>query len=235
MSYCVNCGVELDASAKKCALCSTPIYNPANPPQDKPTPYSDRVVLPAKVRRRFSAFIVSMILLLPNIVCLLINLLVPAESGIFWAKYVNTTSLLAFVLFIFPFLVNKLRVFVLILIDMIAILGYIFFFYWDFNQSGWFLGVALPMVIVFAVFAAVTAEWGIHKKPDWPILLFVIFLQLAIYAAVTAVAFYMYFQTPLSLAVPVIVAACCVPVAIFFLSVKHNRRLRAWLSRRFFV
>ena len=28
MSYCVNCGVELDPSAKKCALCSAPVYNP---------------------------------------------------------------------------------------------------------------------------------------------------------------------------------------------------------------
>lgn len=28
MSYCVNCGVELDASAKKCPLCDTPVYNP---------------------------------------------------------------------------------------------------------------------------------------------------------------------------------------------------------------
>ena len=28
MSYCVNCGVELDASATKCPLCDTPVYNP---------------------------------------------------------------------------------------------------------------------------------------------------------------------------------------------------------------
>ena len=28
MSYCVNCGVELDASAKICPLCNTPVINP---------------------------------------------------------------------------------------------------------------------------------------------------------------------------------------------------------------
>lgn len=28
MSYCVNCGVELDSAAKKCALCETPVINP---------------------------------------------------------------------------------------------------------------------------------------------------------------------------------------------------------------
>ena len=31
MSYCVNCGVELDASATKCPLCDTPVYNPKAP------------------------------------------------------------------------------------------------------------------------------------------------------------------------------------------------------------
>ena len=28
MSYCVNCGVELDPSLKKCPLCNTPVINP---------------------------------------------------------------------------------------------------------------------------------------------------------------------------------------------------------------
>ena len=35
MSYCVNCGVELDASAKKCPLCDTPVYNPKAPEPEK--------------------------------------------------------------------------------------------------------------------------------------------------------------------------------------------------------
>ena len=28
MSYCVNCGVELDVGAGKCPLCDTPVINP---------------------------------------------------------------------------------------------------------------------------------------------------------------------------------------------------------------
>ena len=28
MSYCVNCGVKLDKSLKKCPLCNTVVYNP---------------------------------------------------------------------------------------------------------------------------------------------------------------------------------------------------------------
>ena len=40
MSYCVNCGVELDASATKCPLCDTPVYNPKAPePSTQPSPF----------------------------------------------------------------------------------------------------------------------------------------------------------------------------------------------------
>ena len=28
MSYCVNCGVQLDPAAKKCPLCGTPAWRP---------------------------------------------------------------------------------------------------------------------------------------------------------------------------------------------------------------
>ena len=31
MSYCVNCGVELDPSAGICPLCHTPVVNPGRP------------------------------------------------------------------------------------------------------------------------------------------------------------------------------------------------------------
>ena len=31
MSYCVNCGVELEASLKECPLCNTPVINPKQP------------------------------------------------------------------------------------------------------------------------------------------------------------------------------------------------------------
>ena len=37
MSYCVNCGVELDATASFCPLCHTPVYNP-NQPVDETSP-----------------------------------------------------------------------------------------------------------------------------------------------------------------------------------------------------
>ena len=48
MSYCVNCGVELNSNEKRCPLCSTPVINPNidNKQMDLPPypPKSDFIV-----------------------------------------------------------------------------------------------------------------------------------------------------------------------------------------------
>ena len=38
MSYCVNCGVELDVSAHACPLCGTPVVNPRCPVDETAQP-----------------------------------------------------------------------------------------------------------------------------------------------------------------------------------------------------
>lgn len=38
MSYCVNCGVELDASLEACPLCNTPVVNPKDFAPQNPFP-----------------------------------------------------------------------------------------------------------------------------------------------------------------------------------------------------
>ncbi|MBQ6862922.1 MAG: hypothetical protein IJO14_01650 [Clostridia bacterium] len=232
MSYCVHCGVELDDSAARCVLCNTPVCNPNKPPQDLPTPYSEKVLLPPQVRRRFTAFLLSMILLLPNIVCLLTNLFLPGD--IFWAKYVNITSLFVWILFLFPFLLKKIPAFVLVLIDSLSVLGYVFFFYMDFEQSGWFLRVAVPTVAVLALSAGFTIEWCQRKKPDWPYIVFAVFLEVSVFSVFAGVSLYYQLSSVYALLIGSIAAVSALMTAFFFLAVKHNRHLRAWLSRRFF-
>ena len=42
MSYCVNCGVRLDASLKKCPLCNTPVIHPNETAvPTSPSPFPD--------------------------------------------------------------------------------------------------------------------------------------------------------------------------------------------------
>ena len=120
MSYCVNCGVELDDSAKKCALCGAPVLNPYldEPEEALPPPYPDRLALPEGTNRRYIAFLVSMVLLIPNLICGVANLLI-LDSGV-WSAYIVSSSLLFWVFFIVPFLMEKPRPLVLWLLDTLA-------------------------------------------------------------------------------------------------------------------
>ena len=101
MSYCVNCGVELDDSAKKCALCDTPVINPAkaeNISEKTVSPFSGEVHIPKTVKARFLAALISLIMLVPNMACFLVNLLI--LPGNFWSAHIISTSFLIWVIFV---------------------------------------------------------------------------------------------------------------------------------------
>ncbi len=236
MAYCVRCGVELDEAAKKCALCETLVidpdaFNSAN--CETAPPFSQDLVLPPGVRRRYLAFIISMVILIPNIVSAIINLLFPS-SGI-WAVYVVSTSVLVWVLFVQPFLWEKQNPYVLIAIDGLAIAAYIFVFQLFDKDKGWFLSLALPLVILLEITAIIIAHWLRRAKRDWPETVNLVLAQIGVYSLFVDLLLHRYLQGTFNLSFSLVVIACCLALVAFFLAVKRNRRLRAWLSRKFFV
>lgn len=235
MSYCVNCGVELDKSAKKCALCQAPVINPMDYETSLPlcAPYPDKVILPPGVRRRYAAFIVSMVLLIPNIVCGIINLLIPS-SGI-WAVYVIATSALVWVLFVQPFFWKRVPPYTLIAIDAVTVALYLYVFYAAGNEKGWFYQVAMPLLLILEAMLLLTVYWMKKKKRDWPDIVVAIFLELGLYSVCADFLLHLFMQGRLAISFSIVVLACCVALIGFFIAVKKNLRLRAWLSRRFFV
>lgn len=88
MSYCVNCGVELDAAARACPLCGTPVINPRCPVDETAEPafhLARREVEP--VDRRSLGLLLTGMLASAAVCCCLINWLVffPAVP---WSVYV---------------------------------------------------------------------------------------------------------------------------------------------------
>lgn len=234
MSYCVNCGVELDKSASKCALCSAPVINPFEPvPDSAAMPYSDRLVIPPKVRRRYVAFIISMVMLIPNIVCLVINLLFPS-TGV-WAAYVAASSALAWSLFVFPFLIKRPHRLVLTTIDTAATLAYVYFFYAFRHEEGWFAYLAVPLILLLFVNVFFLLLWTSRKKRGWPNIVTAILTEISLYSLCVDIAFYRYYNGSITVGVSIIIVLSCVSLAGFFVTVAKNNRLRAWLTRKFFV
>lgn len=245
MSYCVNCGVELDKSATKCALCSAPVINPFEPEPVAAMPYSERLEIPSGVRRKYVSFIITIVLLIPNIVCLLINFLFPS-SGI-WSIYVASSSILFWILFILPFIIEcksgsraesrskKLYPHTLISLDTAATLLYVFVFYMAKHGSGWYLPVAVPMILLLFAGVEFLAIWSQQKKREWPSVSIAVFSEIGIYSLCSGYLIDRYTSTATAFEVALIILLSCASLIVFFSAVAHSKRFRAWLSRKFFV
>ena len=82
MSYCVNCGVELEASEKNCPLCGVEVINPRMPyVEGAPRPYPARLdPINARMNRRLSRLYLSIIIAFPAVLTLSINYIYSGEA-----------------------------------------------------------------------------------------------------------------------------------------------------------
>lgn len=98
MSYCVNCGVELERSEKACPLCLTEVLNPRQPWTDElPRPYPTLLdPINQRINRRFVGWLISIILLLPALLSIVINY--SSRGRLDWSLYVCGGLLLTWVM-----------------------------------------------------------------------------------------------------------------------------------------
>ena len=103
MSYCVNCGVGLDPSAKTCPLCGTPAWHPE---LDAPPyfPANSAAVQPAS--RREAAILLTAMLVSVSLCCGLLNLFLPTDRP--WCLYVIGAAMMLWVWFALPMVLRRL-------------------------------------------------------------------------------------------------------------------------------
>ncbi len=145
MSYCVNCGVELQKSEPRCPLCGTEVVNPNDAPEEKPLrPYPSHVEhLDRSVDRRYIASFVSLLLLIPLFTTMLANLLVDKQFS--WSFYVLGGELVIFSIFLLPMIARMPKI-LYVLIDAVAV-GVLLLLIRVIAQSSWdwYLLLGLPI------------------------------------------------------------------------------------------
>lgn len=237
MSYCVNCGVELDDSAKRCALCQTEVINP-NKKENKEAvpPFSSEEHIPESMKKRFVAYMVSMVMLIPNIVCLLINIVFPKVG--FWAFYVNTTSLLLWVVFVFPFFTKKLLPYLMWFVDTVGASAYVYFFFaMSENRTiaKWYPQCALPIILMVSFMVLVYMFWVKAKKRHWVLRLIAIIGDIGIGSLFGGFLLDRTATVKFATEIGLIVFVCCAVLGLFLLYCYKSENMRKWLSKRFFV
>ena len=236
MSYCVNCGVELDDSANKCALCGTQVINPAkqeNKKEDKVAPFSEEVYLPKTVKARFFAGLISLIMLVPNMACFLVNILIFPES--LWSAHILSASLLLWVIFVLPLFKKDHKTYFMWAFDTVALGAYTFFLMNSFGATGWYLTCALPIILLISAMVLFYIVWVRKKKRSGILKALTICAEVALAFLFSGVLLSVCASVKYAVEIGIIVFVCIVAVVGFLAYCYKSESMRKWLSKKLFA
>ncbi len=153
--YCINCGVKLADSEKKCPLCGLVPYHPDLPRTPGKPLYPENQYPPTEVRPKVAQAVLLIFFLLPMVTTLLIDLRL--NGGVTWSGYVIGALGLIYVTLVLPWWFKKPNPVIFVPCGFGA--AGLYLLYIDLATGGnWFLSFAFPVagglcLIVTAVVA----------------------------------------------------------------------------------
>ena len=146
MSYCVNCGVELDPTAEACPLCHTPVYHPRQPiERESPKPFpTERQEVPLAAKWEL-AVLISAMLASAAVCCGILNIFL--RAGL-WSLYIIGAAVMLWIFLVPPLLRRGLSPVIQLLADVAAVSAYVWAIAWNLHGlGGWYLHIALPVIL----------------------------------------------------------------------------------------
>ncbi len=231
MSYCVNCGVELDASAEVCPLCNTPVVNPkalGKKTAIKPFPQEKDQV--EELKRADLGWLVSMVALATAVTCGLLNWLV--FRGSLWSLAVIGACVLFWV-FVIPLVIyHKWSAVLYILLDGATMVLYLYLIARMVDSYEWFHGLGIPITL-WVTFVVEAFTLAVLKLPKGylPVALY-FFTALGILTVGLEMTIERFIGIPLHLSWSAVVATVCFIIDIALITTLSRRKWRNELRRR---
>ena len=231
MSYCVNCGVELEPSLTSCPLCNTPVINPNELQKLRAvSPYPTQKGNVDVVKRKDFGIVTSIVLSATSLSCLLLNLFV--FSGSLWSLFIIGACLVLFVL-VFPAVIyTKLPIYISLLFDGVAVGIYLYLI--TFNTAGnrWFLGLALPIVALATILVEIFALLLRSFPATFLTTSLYFFAEVAVLCPAIELLIRHYAGSRLLLSWSAIVLTVCSVILVLLVTILSIRRLRDAVRRR---
>lgn len=231
MSYCVNCGVELDKTASKCALCGVPVINPLQPVDEtspKPFPNNDFVLYDRNVK--LISVIASVILAFPSILCILANVIF-SPPGLIWAVYPIGAFIIVWVFTVPPTLM-QMKFPGRVAVTLPGILVYLYIIEVFSPTKGWFLAVAVPITVASGVYLIIISFLRIKR-----ILKGLNFAAAAVVGAgilvlIIELIIDISIEKNLSLSWSILTFTCLSGIALILIAAEHNERSHQEVRKR---
>ena len=150
MSYCVNCGVKLDDALNKCPLCNTPVINPNELKKtDVSSPFAMNKGETEKVKSKDIIILTTVFLATTGICCMLLNYLVFSKT--LWSIPIIGLCAFIWIISVPPIAFEKMPVYISMLIDGLAMAGYLYMLSFMTTNKVWLTRLALPITALATV------------------------------------------------------------------------------------
>ncbi len=151
MSYCVHCGVELEASEQNCPLCGTEVCNPRQPFDPRARrPYPSHVdPITERINRQFIVAIISILLAFPALLVIIIDLFY--TDSLDWSLIVAGALAMIWVVICPAMLMRRPTFLKVVVPSVLAVLAFMWLLNQFYFMSGWYLGLALPIILLTSV------------------------------------------------------------------------------------
>ena len=231
MSYCVNCGVELEASLRECPLCHTPVVNPKEAGKTvPPSPYPTDRGQVEEVKRKDLGILLSVVLSATAVTCLLLNLLVFNRS--LWSLLVIGICICLFV-FTFPMVYyRKMPPSLSLLADGAAVAVYLYMIAYLTPSTAWFWQLGLPIVLLVILnteiftFLARLVPFSLLSGA------LCLFIEIPLFCAALEVMIRRMLSGPIRLTWSAVVLTVCVIIDVALITILVKKRLRNEVRRR---
>lgn len=162
MSYCVNCGVKLKNSEKKCPLCNTKVINPSKINAEYEPVYSNKIENFKKINYKYLSKIAILILMITSFLILLLDYV--SSKNITWSLYVVASILYIGTHLSFAVLKNT---YISLIIHLVSTELFMLFIAYMTNGMHWYLYLVLPFIFIVWIYIMLVTYLIKRKKGEF--------------------------------------------------------------------
>lgn len=231
MSYCVNCGVELDKTCHTCPLCNTPVLNPNQPVDTRgvtPFPATRGTVEPAE-RHEFT-ILITIILCTIAAVCFLLNRFAFAATN--WSVYIIGLCVMLWIFmlpFFFPKVINTCFSLIMNGLSIALYLKVISFLH---PGNGWYQDIALPITSLATILVIVFYFFSMKRNRSIITKTALMFANIGAVCVSIEILTSFHYQHPVSLSWSAVVMICCVSIDIILYTIYFLKGIRSEIRKR---
>lgn len=232
MSYCVNCGVELDTSAKSCPLCSTPVLNPNEIGKvlEAQSPFPEEKGQVETVKRKDIGILLSMVTLATAVTCGILNAFVFRDN--LWSLVVLGGCVILWVFFEPIIIYTRQSVYLSILYDGAAVFFLLYMITFLADDSVWFVELAVPLVVLVTVMMELFILCVRRLPRSFVTVSLYFFTAAGLLCLGIEILVDCYVNQNISLSWSAVVLTVCSVLDIAFITILSSRRLRNSMRKR---